>query len=162
MVEFEGHATILVADVDCTAEGKPLCDSNGVQGFPTIKHGDVSDLQAYEGGRDFASLQKFAKALKPSCSPKNIDICSDEDRATIEALQAMPLDELEAAIAEKSNELTDAEATFKAEVGKLQAKYESLQEEKAAAIQAVKDSGLGMMKSVAAAAKAAATSHDEL
>lgn len=161
MGDFEGHETILVGDVDCTAEGKPLCDSNGVQGFPTIKHGDVADLQAYEGGRDYAALSKFAKALKPVCSPKNIDICSDEDRATIEGYQAMPVEDLEAQIAEKTQELADAESTFKTEVGKLQARYEQLQEEKAAAIQAVKDSGLGMMKSVVAAAKASAT-HDEL
>ena len=160
MDEFKGHATILVADVDCTTEGKPLCDSNGVQGFPTIKHGDVSDLQAYEGGRDFSSLQKFAAGLKPSCSPKNIDICSDEDRAKIEEMQAMPLEELEAKIAEGSQALVDAEANFKAEVAKLQATYESLQEANTTAIADVKASGLGMMKSVAAAAKAAV--HDEL
>jgi hypothetical protein len=165
MDEFKGHATILVADVDCTTAGKPLCDSNGVQGFPTIKHGDVSDMQTYEGGRDFSSLQKFAGALKPSCSPKNIDICSDEDKAQIETLQAMPAEELEAAIVEKSKELADAETNFKDEVAKLQARYEALQEEKTAAIAAVKESGLGMMKAVAAAAKSAAVAdaaHDEL
>jgi len=26
---FEGHATALIGDVDCTAEGKPLCEMNG-------------------------------------------------------------------------------------------------------------------------------------
>lgn len=29
----------MIADVDCTAEGKSLCDEQGVQGFPTIKYG---------------------------------------------------------------------------------------------------------------------------
>ena len=31
--EFDGHATTLVADVDCTAGGKPLCDKVGVRGY---------------------------------------------------------------------------------------------------------------------------------
>lgn len=30
-------ATAIIGDVDCTAAGKPLCDANGVRGFPTIK-----------------------------------------------------------------------------------------------------------------------------
>ena len=29
--------TSLIGDVDCTAAGKPLCDSNGTRGFPTIR-----------------------------------------------------------------------------------------------------------------------------
>ena len=32
-----GDSGKLVAHVDCTAEGKPLCDANGVKGFPTLK-----------------------------------------------------------------------------------------------------------------------------
>lgn len=60
MAEFEGSATQLVADVDCTAEGEPLCEENGVQGFPTLKWGDPSDLQDYQGGRSFEDLKKFA------------------------------------------------------------------------------------------------------
>ena len=48
MEEFADSATQLVADVDCTAEGKPLCDAHGVKGFPTIKWGDPSDLQDYQ------------------------------------------------------------------------------------------------------------------
>lgn len=60
MAEFEGSATQLVADVDCTTEGQPLCDENGVQGFPTLKWGDPSDLQDYQGGRSYDDLKKFA------------------------------------------------------------------------------------------------------
>ena len=41
--------TALVADVDCTTEGKPLCEENGVQGFPTIKWGSPDALEDYEG-----------------------------------------------------------------------------------------------------------------
>merc|ERR1740129_2530421 len=34
--EWADDAIGLVAEVDCTAEGKPLCDANGVKGFPTL------------------------------------------------------------------------------------------------------------------------------
>lgn len=149
MAEYAGHATALVADVDCTAAGKPLCDSNGVRGFPTIKYGDPSDLQAYEGGRDFDSLSKFAKEnLKPICSPANIDLCDDEQKASIEKFQAMSSFDLGKLVAEKEKEIADAETHFKEEVGKLQAAYEKLTTDKAKTIEDVKNSGLGTMKSV--------------
>eukprot|EP01083_Nonionella_stella_P263522 895102_1 len=68
--EFEGYEVGLVADVDCTAEGKPLCDANGVKGFPTLKWGDPTALEDYQGGRSYDDLLKFATDnLKPICSP---------------------------------------------------------------------------------------------
>jgi len=36
MADYKDHPTKLVADVDCTGPGKPLCDANGVKGFPTL------------------------------------------------------------------------------------------------------------------------------
>ena len=152
--EFDGHATTLVADVDCTAGGKPLCDKVGVRGYPTIKHGDPNNLEDYKGGRDFAALQKFAKGLKPSCSPAKIELCDDDMKAKIKELQALSPADLDKQIKEMEQKEEDAEKTFKDEVDKLQKKYQELQEEKEAAVQAVKDAGLGLMKSVKAAGKA--------
>merc|ERR1712176_1486212 len=88
IAEFEGHEHGLVADVDCTSDGgKPLCSKVGVEGYPTLKWGEPDNLEAYEGGRDLASLQKFAKEnLKPMCSPKNIDLCDAEKKAQLEAI----------------------------------------------------------------------------
>ena len=46
-----------------------------MRGFPTIKYGDPSDLQAYEGGRDEKALKKFAEEkLVPMCSVKNLSL----------------------------------------------------------------------------------------
>ena len=45
-----------MADVDCIGGGKDLCSKVGVEGFPTIKHGDPANLEDYKGGRDAASL----------------------------------------------------------------------------------------------------------
>merc|ERR1712060_202795 len=134
-------------------DSKPLCEQVGVQGFPTIKWGDVSNLEDYSGGRDYDALKKFAKEnLKPMCSPTNIDLCDDEKKKEIAALQAMPADELTKQIEEKKATIKTAEETFESEVKALQAKYEQLQKDKDATIAEVKKSGLGLMQAVAAAA----------
>jgi len=162
MTQFDGHATILVADVDCTTGGKPLCDSKGVKGFPTIKTGDPNNLEDYKGGRDFKSLEEHASSLKPSCSPSNIDLCDDDQKAEIEKVQEMTDEEIATAIADGDKKAADAEAHFSAEVEKLQKTYQQLQDDKEATIAAVKDSGLGLIKSVAAARKAAPAEKAEL
>lgn len=156
MAEYKDHPTKLIADVDCTAEGKPLCDANGVKGFPTILYGDPADLQKYEGGRDEKALKKFAEEkLTPMCSPKNIDLCDDAKKAEIAKFQAMDTADLETAIAKAEDELKTVEATFKTNVEGLQKQYEEFMKEKDEKLAAIKDSGLGLMKSVAAAKKAA-------
>merc|ERR1711879_304190 len=127
----------LVADVDCTADGKPLCEKVGVKGYPTLKWGDPNALEDYSGGRTFADLKKFAKEnLKPICSPANIDLCDEEKKKQIAEIQAMP-----------------AEDTFTEEVKKLQDTYSQLQKDKDEAVAAVKKSGLGLMQAVHAHAQ---------
>jgi len=162
MGDFKGHASALVADVDCTAAGKPLCDANGVKGFPTIKFGDPSALEDYKGGRDYDSLKKFAdENLKPMCSPSNLDLCDDEKKAEIQTLMDMDTAELEKKIAEGDKQIEEAESTFKSEVEKLQSAYQKLMSDKDETIEKVKNDGLGLMKSVLAA-KQKAGDKDEL
>jgi len=152
MDAFAGSATQLVADVDCTAGGKPLCDSNGVRGYPTIKYGDPDSLEDYQGGRDYASLKAFAdENLKPMCGPMNIDLCDDAKKAEINTFLAMSPDDLAAAISKEEEKLTAAEELFKTEVGKLQMKYEQLMQDKDATEAAVKAAGLGLMRACKAA-----------
>jgi len=140
-----------------------LHHANGVKGFPTIKHGDPSALEDYQGGRDLASLTKFAEGLKPMCSPAALDLCDDDEKAKIEKVQAMGEEELDAAIAAADKLAADAEELFKTEVDKLQATYKQLSDDKDATLAEVKASGVGLLKSVKAAkAKAATATHDEL
>lgn len=154
MKEYADHKTALVADVDCTTAGKPLCETHGVQGFPTIKYGDPASLEDYEGGRSFDALKKFAdENLKPMCSPANLDLCDDAKKKEIEALQALDEKDLKAKIEEKEKEIKDAEENFSTEVKKLQEDYQKLQKEKEEKVKEVKDSGLGLYKAVKAARK---------
>jgi len=162
MAEYAGSKSALIADVDCTTEGKPLCDSNGVRGFPTIKFGDPSALEDYKGGRDFDALKKFAdENLKPMCSPTNLELCDDDKKKQIEDLMALSAEDLDAKIAEGDKQVEEAEEHFKTEVEKLQAAYQKLMSDKDETIENVKDSGLGLMKAVLAA-KQKAEDKDEL
>ena len=155
VADFEGSKTALVADVDCTAAGKPLCDSNGVQGFPTIKYGDPNALEDYQGGRDYDALKKFAdENLKPVCGPSNLDLCDDEKKKEIEELMALSAEDLDGKITEGEGKIEAAEKLFKDELEKLQKNYEKLTKDKEATIAEVKASGLGLLKSVKAAKKA--------
>jgi len=161
MEEYKGHDTAGVFDVDCTAEGKPLCDANGVRGFPTIKYGDPTDLQDYQGGRDFDALLKFAQEnLKPTCSPKNIELCDEEKTAEIKKFSDMSDEDLESFITKQTEAIEAAEENFKEEVSKLQKTYESLMEAKEKTVEEVTASGLGLAKAVRAHKKSSAK--DEL
>merc|ERR550532_1814877 len=96
MEDFQDSPTALVADVDCTAGGEKLCETHGVEGYPTIKYGDPADLQSYEGEREYEDLKKFAEEnLGPQCGPANLDLCSDAVKAKIEKAMTMSLEKLE-------------------------------------------------------------------
>mmetsp|Transcript_67201 Transcript_67201/g.185769 ORF Transcript_67201/g.185769 Transcript_67201/m.185769 type:complete len:170 (+) Transcript_67201:52-561(+) len=161
MDAFADSPSALIADVDCTTEGKALCDANGIRGYPTIKWGDPSALEDYKGGRDLDSLKKFAEEnLKPICSPSNIDLCDAEKKAEIEKFMAMSADDLDAAIADKEKKMEEAEEAFKTGVSELQEKYQSLMTAKDETLEEIKNSGLGLMKAVKASKGKA--SKDEL
>jgi len=99
MEENKDSPTKLIADVDCTAAGQPLCEKHGVKGYPTIKYGDPTDLQDYQGGRDLEDLKKFAdENLGPSCGPKNLDLCSAEVKEKFEKFMKMSAGKLEGKI----------------------------------------------------------------
>jgi hypothetical protein len=160
MHEFDGSSTQLVAEVDCTVEAnEPLCNEHGIQGFPTLKYGDPSELQDYEGEREFEALLFFAtQNLKPMCGINHLDLCPKSKKDQIEKLLAMSTDELAAAIETEEKKMQDAEEKFQGEVEKLQAQYEKMSGELEAAKKAT---GLGLLKNVLAK-KQAGGSKDEL
>jgi hypothetical protein len=152
MKQYEGHADVLVAESDCTAAGKTLCEDMQVQGYPTLKFGDPAALTDYQGARDLDGLKKFAASeLRPACSLSRIELCDAEKRAQLEMLQAMPAADLNAEIEKIEREIAAVEAQFKAEVERLQADYKKLQDDKSAAVLDIKLSDLAIMKAIQAA-----------
>ena len=147
--EFAGSKTVLIGDVDCTVE-KDLCSKFGVRGYPTIKSFTGNpEGDAYEGGRDFAALKKFAdESLGPSCSNDNIDLCDDEQKAILEKYNAMSAGERKKIVDDTDKEIADLEENFKAEVKKLQSTYEKLMADKDETIKSVQTKELGLLKSI--------------
>lgn len=172
---FQGSATQLVADVDCTDSGEDLCALFGIEGLPTIMWGDPADLQMYEGGRSYDAIKAFADAnLKPLCSPQNLELCDDAKRAEIQKFMDMSVEDLQAAIAEKEEAMEKIEDDLTAFVEKLNQELYDMQDSpiasdmesfKAGLLQkyndkmekvteekdAIKKSGLGVMRIVQAA-----------
>jgi len=156
MAEYDDHPSILVGDVDCTAGGESLCQSVGVQGYPTIKYGDPNNLEAYEGGRDLESLSTFAKdKLGPTCGPANLDLCDESKKKEVERYLAMPIDDLAAQVKEKDAEIAKIDKDMEEFVSGLQAEYEAETKKKEDEEKKIKDSGLGMMKRVMASRQTA-------
>jgi protein disulfide-isomerase A6 len=148
MEEFKDSKTALVADVDCTVE-EDLCGKHGVEGYPTIKHGDPAALQDYQGGREYDDLLTFAKEnLGPTCGPKNLDLCDEAQKKEIEEAQALSDADLQAKIKEKEDAIAAEEKSFTEEVDKLQAKYEELSKAKDAKVAEIKKSGLSTLTTV--------------
>lgn len=178
MADFKDSATVLVGDADCTGTGESLCQDIGVSGYPTIKYGDPSDLQDYEGGRSLSDLQSFAKvSLGPQCGPTNLDLCDDAKKAEIAKYSAMSADELGDFIEAGKAKLDKLETDFKAFVagldkqmkevaadekdallGRLRKEYKEQSDVKDAGVAEVKGSGLGLAKAV----KASTASKSEL
>jgi len=149
MEDFVGSPTALVADVDCTADGKDLCEKHGVSGYPTIKHGSPDNLEDYDGERNYEALKTFAdENLGPSCGPANMDLCDEEKKARIEKFQKMSTGKLEAKIRKAEANIEKASAEFEALQKSLQEKYESSSKVKDEKVKEIKASGLGLMKSV--------------
>merc|ERR1712050_764906 len=115
---------------------------------PTIKSGDPNDLQDYKGGRSFSDLKKHAESLGPTCGPANIDLCDAEKNAKIEEFMALSAAKREEMIKEKEAESEKLESDFKAFVEGLQKQYQDANEKKDKDIEAIKSSGLGLLKAV--------------
>merc|ERR1719440_326409 len=112
---------------DAKTEGKSLCDKSGVQGFPTIKYGDPTDLKDYQGGRDFESLKKFAdENLGPQCGPDNMDLCSDKIKKKLQDYLAMSVEKLEGKITKAQKAVEEDTPVMKKVIGHLKSAKKEL------------------------------------
>jgi len=154
MSKFAGNTGTLVADVDCTGAGKDLCSTVGVQGYPTLKHGDPSNLDDYKGGRTYSDLLKFAKGLKPVCNPSRLELCDAESQARIGKILDLEESEIQFFIADAEKKLKANKQKFDDGVKELQARHTKMTKEKDAAEAEIRNGGLGLYRSVLAQRKA--------
>lgn len=105
-------------------------------------------MQDYNGGRTFDDIKKHAETLGPSCSPANIDLCDDAKKAEIAKFTAMSADARAASIKEKEDSQAKLEKDFEAFTEGLNKQYKEESEKKEKGVKDIKESGLGLMKSV--------------
>jgi hypothetical protein len=126
--DFADSKTVIIADVDCTAGGKPLCEKYGVRGYPTIKYFNPPDEEGedYKGGRTLADLKKFAtNELGPGCSVDTLDNCTEEQKTKLQEYIDMPAEERATMLESLKTELKEAESKHEALLKELQSTYKS-------------------------------------
>merc|ERR1711957_617826 len=96
--------------------------------------------------------KKHAETLGPSCGPATLDLCDDEKKARLQEFMKLDAAKRDTMIKELEDKSRKIEADFKTFVDGLQSSYKEAESKKEAD---VADSGLGMLKSVAAHAKKA-------
>merc|ERR1712083_4212 len=75
--KYQDNEDVVIGHVDCTAAdniNRPLCDAQGVNGFPTLNiYKDGVKAEEYNGKRDLAELAKFVEkhlAAEPEAAKK--------------------------------------------------------------------------------------------
>jgi len=128
---YADSKTVVVADVDCTAAGKPLCDKYGVRGYPTIKYFNPPDEEGedYKGGRDLATLKKFIESdLGPGCSADTKENCSAEQLTELAKYMDMDPAERDAKLTSLKDALKKAEDDHNELLKTLQEQFKTSQD----------------------------------
>jgi len=157
--EYADSKTVVIADVDCTAAGKPLCEKYGVRGYPTIKYFNPPDEEGedYKGGRSLDDLKKFAaNELGPGCSVDALENCSEAQKKELEEYIKMPAEERAAMLDKLKDELKTSESKHEALLKELQATYKESMD----ALEKLKETSapkIKLLKAASPAPKAAET-----
>merc|ERR1712217_55790 len=96
-------------------------------------------------------MGQFAKeSLGPRCSPGNPELCDGERKKELDKYMKMSVADLTKLIEDRDAEAAAADKEFEETLEKLQAEYEKAEKEKDEKKKAIKEAGLGLMKSVKA------------
>merc|ERR1712061_373761 len=95
-----------------------------------------------------AALKKFAEGLGPQCSPANLELCDEAKKKQIEEFSAKSATEREEMINEMEGKIKTLESDFKTFVESLNTQYKEMSEKKDKDTENIKNSGLGLLKSV--------------
>jgi len=152
--DYASSTKVVVADVDCTAAGKPLCDKYGVRGYPTIKYFNPPDEEGedYKGGRDLPALKKFVETeLGPGCSADTKENCSPEQLTELQKYIEMDATERETKLTEMKSALAKAEEDHNALLKGLQEQFKTSQD----ALEKLKEDSAPTIKMLKAATPSA-------
>jgi protein disulfide-isomerase A6 len=135
---YKDSETVLIVDVDCTADGQSTCQSHGVQGYPTIQYFMAGSKKGkpYQQGRDFNSLKQFVESTlnKATCNAKTGAGCAPNEKQFLEKQKGKSPEELKAEFDTKTEqlkalkkEMSEAEAEWKTKEKEFKKKEKNLQ-----------------------------------
>jgi len=141
---FEKSTILLIAEVDCEGKGEDLCGSLGIEGYPSLKYGDVNQLEDYIGTFGFDELLEFVgKNLAPICSPAHLDLCSADQKKKIDTMYNQGIDKLEATLSEFEKKVESTESYHEKQMDQMyeayEKKYDKLLGDKEKNLQALKE-----------------------
>jgi len=128
---YADSKTVIIADVDCTAGGKSLCEKFSVKGYPTIKYFNPPDEEGedYKGARDLLGLKKFVETeLGPGCSVDLKENCSPEQLASLAQYIEMPAEKRDAMLKEMKDAMDAAEKAHDELLKGLQSQFKESQD----------------------------------
>lgn len=112
MEEYEGSEGVGIYDVDCTRDGKSLCEELEVIGYPTFKYGQASNRKELTNyrypGPNYEAIKQFTVSIlgHPGiCNPAKPETCSEETRKKVEELMALTMPELQGEITKTQKEV---------------------------------------------------------
>ena len=146
------HDEVVVAEVDCT-QNKKLCADVGVRGYPTLKHGDPSDLQDYKGERTYDALNQFLLTLGPPCDIDTRKHCSDKQLERLDEYEKLSVGDLDQLLKDEAKTRDEIETLFKSSVEKLQEQYNIAVQKKEDSLSELVEYETGIIKSLLAARK---------
>jgi len=129
--DYATSSKVVIADVDCTAGGKSLCEKMGVRGYPTIKYFNPPDEEGedYKGGRDLPALKKFVETeLGPGCSADTKENCSAEQLTELGTYMEMDATERETKLTAMKDALKKAEDDHNELLKNLQEQFKTSQD----------------------------------
>ena len=148
MDTYADSPALFVAKVDCTKSGKSLCKKEGVRGYPTVKHGEVNELEKYQGSRSAQNLIAYAKLIEKSCIVATREGCSSEENAILDELISMKEEDLTREVNLRETAFTTAQQEHDKKVAVLQKKLDKEKQAFANQKKGLKDTRYHMMKSV--------------
>merc|ERR1711860_68467 len=123
-------------------------DEHDITGYPTIKWGNPDALEIYTGERTRKALKNFARELKPVCIPAKLELCTEEEKETINKFTEMSIEDLSKEIKDDEKKIRKAHRIYDEEVAKLQESFRKVQETRVAAVLKLKSPKFKALKAV--------------
>ena len=121
--DVKDNSTILIGDVDCTAElNRPLCE--GIDGYPTLMKVFAGRKVSYNGPREKTALIEFATSMTPSCSIKSYAHCTHAELELLKRLEAMSSEDQKKRRIEIEGDMKDKEEELRLLYQKLRGTFE--------------------------------------